>query len=232
MKTQPGKALSKDDLVAEMKRVHALVGRHVLTTADFNRHSVTSTFSIRKRFGSWKNALEVAGIAQSELANRWTEEQCFENLAAVWTHFGEHPSYDEMFSPPSTISGQVYRNRWGTWRKALRAFVTWANAEGENETKDQSDLTSQRTAKEIRVKPNPVRRSEEEQRQVAPRIRFKVFQRDRFKCVACGRSPATHMNVVLHADHIDPVALGGKTVLENLRALCEDCNLGKGKMPG
>jgi 5-methylcytosine-specific restriction endonuclease McrA len=53
--------------------------------------------------------------------------------------------------------------------------------------------------------------------------------RDRFRCLACGRSPATHLNVELHADHILAVANDGKTTLENLQTLCQDCNLGKGR---
>ena len=82
------------------------------------------------------------------------------------------------------------------------------------------------------MQPTVIRRAEEDRRQVGPRLRFRVFQRDRFRCVACGRSPATDLNIVLHADHVKPVALGGKTVSENLQALCESCNLGKGKLPG
>lgn len=31
----------------------------------------------------------------------------------------------------------------------------------------------------------------------------------------------------LHVDHIIPIAKGGKTVKENLRTLCEECNWGK-----
>jgi 5-methylcytosine-specific restriction endonuclease McrA len=38
--------------------------------------------------------------------------------------------------------------------------------------------------------------------------------------------------VELHADHISPWADGGKTVLENLQTLCQNCNLGKGKSFG
>jgi len=53
--------------------------------------------------------------------------------------------------------------------------------------------------------------------------------RDRFRCVACGRSPATHLNIELHADHIVSVHDKGKTALENLQTLCLDCNFGKGK---
>lgn len=230
MREQPAKRLSKDDLLVDMRRVHALVGKDFLTVSDFNAHSVSSVEAVRRRFGSWANALKLAGIPQSEGANKnWSNEECFENLAVVWTHFGRPPAYREMFSSPSTISGKAYETRWGTWRKALRVFVEWANAESEASTSEPSQKLA---AIEAAVKPVVIRRAEEDQRQVGPRLRFRVFQRDRFRCVACGRSPATDLNIVLHADHIKPVALGGKSAIENLQTLCEGCNLGKGKLPG
>ncbi len=50
---------------------------------------------------------------------------------------------------------------------------------------------------------------------------------DGFRCINCGRSPATEVGVELHVDHIHPWSKGGKTVIENLQTLCSDCNLGK-----
>jgi hypothetical protein len=232
MRTQVARRLSNEELIGEMQRVHATLGRNVLTTVDFERHStVTSSVAIRNRFGTWKHALDAAGIPQSEMANKnWTDEDCFENLAMVWTNLGRSPTYQEMFSPPSAIKGKAYETRFGTWRKALRAFVAWANSESENGPAEPEQSPIREPITEIIVKPVVVRRAEQDQRQVGPRLRFRVFQRDRFKCVACGRSPATDLTVVLHADHITPVSLGGKTVIENLQTLCEGCNLGKGKL--
>lgn len=54
--------------------------------------------------------------------------------------------------------------------------------------------------------------------------RFKIFQRDGFRCQYCGRVPPT---VVLHVDHIVPVAEGGGNEDENLVTSCSDCNHGK-----
>jgi hypothetical protein len=230
MRTQHGKRRSKDDLLAELRRVVTIVGRNVLTMADFDAHSSVSAGTISRRFGGWERALTKAGIEQSESANkRWTKEQCFENLASVWTHYGKPPSFRQMFSPPSEISGDAYVNRWGTWRKALREFVSWADLDGET-GKQTGPPIAEPPPRTTRV--TVVRRSEPDQRHVGPRLRFRVFQRDRFRCFACGRSPATHLNIVLHADHVQPVALGGKTIFENLQTLCDGCNLGKGKLPG
>jgi 5-methylcytosine-specific restriction endonuclease McrA len=54
-----------------------------------------------------------------------------------------------------------------------------------------------------------------------------VLRRDGFKCVLCGRSPATEVGCRLQVDHLEPFSKGGKTTIENLRTLCERCNLGK-----
>jgi phage FluMu protein Com len=60
---------------------------------------------------------------------------------------------------------------------------------------------------------------------VSSALRFKVLQRDSFKCVYCGASP---QNTSLHVDHKVPVNAGGSNDIENLVAACSDCNLGKG----
>ncbi len=225
MKEQPIKRLSNDDLIEELRRVHSLVGKAYLTVSDFNANSITSAEAIRRRFGGWPDGLKIAGIAQSELANKgWTDSNYFENLATVWTRLGRAPHVREMSAPPSIISSKAYEYRWGTWRKALTAFVDWANSE-EQPTVESDAATAEESAP-ARVK---VLRKQEDCREVRPGLRFKVFKRDRFRCLACGRSPATHLNIELHADHVLAVANGGTTTVENLQTLCQDCNLGKGR---
>lgn len=59
------------------------------------------------------------------------------------------------------------------------------------------------------------------------RLRFKVFKRDNFKCVKCGRNPAINPGTELQIDHIKPYTKGGETILDNLQTLCKDCNVGK-----
>ena len=57
------------------------------------------------------------------------------------------------------------------------------------------------------------------------KMRYVIMKRDGFRCTICGRTAED--GIKLHVDHIRPVSKGGKTVPENLRTLCEDCNLGK-----
>jgi hypothetical protein len=56
-------------------------------------------------------------------------------------------------------------------------------------------------------------------------VRFEVFKRDSFTCQYCG---AKAPDVVLHVDHIHPVAEGGTNEIMNLVAACASCNGGKG----
>ncbi len=61
--------------------------------------------------------------------------------------------------------------------------------------------------------------------QVKAGIRWQVFKRDSWKCVACGK--AANDNIILHIDHIVPRSKGGKDELNNYQTLCEICNIGK-----
>lgn len=60
---------------------------------------------------------------------------------------------------------------------------------------------------------------------ISKKLRFEVFKRDSFTCQYCGRRAP---EVVLHCDHIEPVANDGPTDILNLVTACIDCNLGKG----
>ncbi|MBI3782921.1 MAG: HNH endonuclease [Deltaproteobacteria bacterium] len=70
---------------------------------------------------------------------------------------------------------------------------------------------------------DPVRR-----RAPTARLRLQVLDRDSFRCVLCGRSPALERGAILHIDHVIPFSRGGPATLDNLRTLCQRCNLGRG----
>lgn len=60
---------------------------------------------------------------------------------------------------------------------------------------------------------------------IPPQLRFRVLQRDAFRCQYCGRSARD--GATLHLDHVVPVAAGGATTEDNLITACDTCNLGK-----
>jgi 5-methylcytosine-specific restriction endonuclease McrA len=63
---------------------------------------------------------------------------------------------------------------------------------------------------------------------ISKTLRFEVFKRDSFKCQYCG---AEAPSVLLHIDHIHPVAKGGSNEIVNLITSCMPCNLGKRDVP-
>jgi hypothetical protein len=218
--------LSDNEIIAELSRVASVRGASELSISDFRESSPLDPSLIRRRFGGWKRALDAAGFAAPRLSRRYSDEERFENLLRVWTHYGRQPTYDEMKRPPSEVGINSYKRRWGTWRKALGAFVKFANDEG---TEAQAVATPHAVFPSTRESslenklnrvPNP--------RSIPLVLRYKILVRDRFKCVLCGDSPSTNLNCDLHVDHITPAARGGTSNESNLRVLCKRCNLGKG----
>lgn len=55
-------------------------------------------------------------------------------------------------------------------------------------------------------------------------LRFRILKEAKGRCALCG---ASNKDTPLHIDHITPRSKGGKTVYDNLQALCEKCNCTK-----
>jgi len=60
---------------------------------------------------------------------------------------------------------------------------------------------------------------------ISKAVRYKVFERDGFRCVMCGATAAS--GAKLEVDHIIPRAKGGGNAMYNLQTLCDRCNGGK-----
>lgn len=67
----------------------------------------------------------------------------------------------------------------------------------------------------------------QERAKLTAALRYFILKRDGFRCSKCGRSAVEDNYVRLEVDHVIPVSRGGKTVEENLKTLCRDCNRGK-----
>jgi hypothetical protein len=225
------RSYSDNQLLDEIRTVAAKIGSKTVSRKNFDQHAAIASVTVHERFGSWQRAIELAGFQLAKKQMKHTEEDYFENLLAVWTHQGRQPHYGEMLREPSTITASAYERKWGTCRKALLAFLERVNSDTGVEEPvppptNAIEKTSQPPMRRKRVEHGRVK--EEDKHEIRLGLRYNVLQRDRFRCVICGRSPATHIGVVLHVDHVLAWAKGGKTILENLRSTCSDCNLGKG----
>jgi len=72
---------------------------------------------------------------------------------------------------------------------------------------------------------DPETASKKELEDFTPEQKEQIFKRDGYKCVICGRGPKD--GVEIHADHIRPKYLGGKSTIENGQTLCSQHNFMK-----
>ncbi len=220
LKNQKSKFMKDEDIIEELRSVAKKLGKQTITMKDLNENSnVISGSTIKNRFG-WRKGLELAKLNIAPLGKRYTNEECFSNLLDVWTFYGRSPKKLEMNKAPSVVGANAYIKRWGSWIKALESFVEEVNNTSGEEKETETVLSSQKLVVKNKIKI-------EDQRDISIGLRYKVLSRDNFKCVRCGRSPATTLGVELHIDHKLPFSIGGKTTLENLETKCKECNLGK-----
>ena len=222
--SHPSTKMSDQEILEALGELARKLGQDEITVSDVENHLLFSGETLRKRWGTSQAAFKAAGLSTSKIWRRYNDEQCFENMLLVWTHFGRQPQYREMGEPPSEVGGKAYVLRFGTWRKALGAFVERVNQEpvepaGIIAAPFEQELTQQQ--------PAPLRAAEQ-RRAIPIGLRFRILHRDRFKCVLCGDHPARNANCVLHVDHLVPWSRGGLTRDENLRTLCGTCNVGRG----
>lgn len=201
--------VSDEELIKDLKEVALKLGKDKVTQREYKTLGKYGRRTLITRFGSWNKSLEKAGLSTTARMNI-PEEELFQNLADLWQHFGRQPKFHEVKQPLSKFSVSPYANRFGSWYNALKAFIATMNGD---------IIETKQTNNEKNATNNP--------RSINYRTRFKVMQRDDFKCQICGASPAMQAGVLLHVDHIVPVAKGGQATMDNLQTLCQKCNLGK-----
>lgn len=204
-----------DELIDDLRATATRLGKRTVGLKEYREVGKYDDTTVSRRFGSSNDALRAAGPSVSNEIDI-SDERLFENILALWQHYGRQPRRAELAKPPSSISQSPYHRRFGSWTTALSAFVEYAN-EGnvENVVGQKSFVPRRETARDPSL-----------------RLRWRVLQRDRFTCRACGATPALIPGVELHVDHIAAWSKGGLTILENLQTLCSRCNLGKSNAPG
>jgi len=196
-----------DELLDDLRNVAQILGKDSVSSEEYNKHGKFCHGTFQKRFGSWNKALQKANlnlIVQKYISNK----ELFDNLEIVWRTLGHQPLYSEMKKPLSKYSTRPYDNRFGGWMKACMAFIDYKKGDIE-------------FVKLLNPKPKLRKRD------ISEKMRLRILKRDFYRCVKCGRSPATHRGIVLHIDHIIPFSKGGDNSFGNLQTLCNKCNLGK-----
>lgn len=147
------------------------------------------------RFGSWTEALELAGY-RPKLHNHSRYDIADSVLLDLLREFaeelGHRPRRRDLFGRNSYPSVRVYELRFGSWTEALeRAGFEVARI------------------KHKKSRPRPIPLEEKIYNRITSRLRFAVLKRDGFRCRYCGRSPED--GIILTLDHVIPESKGGLT---------------------
>ncbi len=201
---------------------------------DFDKVAGISANVVKKEFGGWKRALSALKESLNqkglELSPRpfapnriHSDKGMFEEMDRIWRNLGHRPSRNEWESSEPKISYNTYKQRFGGWQSACLKFIEYkmgGQILSDQEIEDRKTLKDNGTRTEIISKAG-------RSRTITLADRLKVLDRDDFRCVLCGRTPATELGVKLHIDHKIPFSQGGESRVDNLQTLCQDCNLGK-----
>jgi len=200
--------ISDDELLADLRAVATNLGALTLPQQKYRALGRYSTTAIKRHFGTWNAAVAAAGLGEASRRDI-SSTDLFDNLRDVWMKLGRQPRKRDMVKPFSRHTHHPYSERHGGWVNAIRAFLVFV---------EQAEQPRSSVGKP------PLARGS---RDPSLRLRFLVMRRDSFKCRHCGKSPAMHLGLELHVDHVIAWSKGGVTAAANLQTLCSNCNLGK-----
>lgn len=215
--------ITKEDVVEDLKKVSHIIGKTSFSEKEYQENGKFSKHVFHRHCGSFNKIMFEINFTVPLTSKRYTDEERFENLLAVWTYYGRQPFLKEMNKEPSTIGSKAYTNRWSSWGKSLKAFIEEVNKDNDSQIQEILQTNELETGN---IKRSTKADSIRENRSIPLGLRWDILTRDKYFCVNCGRTPKLH-NVVLEVDHIIPWSKGGRTVRDNLQTLCNLCNRGK-----
>ena len=225
---------SDDVFIEDVKSVANQLHSDYISLREYRDKGRYNPGKMTTRLGGWSEILKRAGLKTSKF-NRdnhfLSNEDLFKDIEQAWIRKGKQPTASDASKGLLKYSASTYTHRFGSWRKALEAFVAYVNTDETDGGQEDSEKNKQIEATPLKgetpVTSNAAVCTHKTSRNINLRLRFRVLARDHFKCCCCGKSPATNPSVELHVDHIFPWSKGGETVKENLQTLCSECNLGK-----
>ncbi|WP_134671592.1 homing endonuclease associated repeat-containing protein [Halorussus marinus] len=112
--------ISVEDLLADLRRVADRLDRRP-TSEEYDEHGRFSDSTYFRRFDSWDDALERAGVAdryESAPSTQHATAELLEELSRLGEVLGRAPTHTEM-ERLGEYSPGTYRRRFGSWRDAL-----------------------------------------------------------------------------------------------------------------
>jgi hypothetical protein len=97
------RVLSRDTILQSLREFAAKNPGTSLTRDAFACRLGVDANNLTRRFGKWEKLLAEVGLEQAPMGRRYTDDECFENVLALWTHYGRQPHFAELKRIPSTV---------------------------------------------------------------------------------------------------------------------------------
>ena len=224
--------ISNDAIINDVIRVKNIYKKDTITKKEYDAYGIFRSATLFKHGMSWNQILQMCGL-KLNVKRDFSKEDLLKEIERLWVKLGRQPTVTDINNGESLYSLNTFIRHFGGWRNALLSFIDYVNGKDEHDPSSNETSIIQSHQEPSSINHDEV--SEVTQKHKTPRepnlrLRFRVLQRDQFKCCSCGASPAKDPAVELHVDHIFPWSKGGETVLENLQTLCSKCNGGKSNL--
>lgn len=221
------RSVTNRELLDDLRNTALALEKKHISVIEYSAIGSFHSSTIARRFGSWNQAINKAGLKINKYAFISPEELML-NLKQVWNKLRRQPKSTDLVKPLSRFGTKVYTARFGSWNAALRALIEYVNTGKLKTTRRNKPLNTTLQLHNSTTLLKTKRTKRNKRITITKGMRFDIFKRDKFKCRICGRSPATHPGITLHVDHWKPLSKNGANKMDNYVTLCNDCNLGKG----
>src|SRR3989344_7993793 len=108
--------VSDEELISDLKRVALELDKTAISITDYKKLGKYGKTTYIRKFGSWSNSLQKAGLHATRASKNLSEEDLFQNIEEIWIKLGRQPRLEETRKPLSKYDARVYLNRFGNWR--------------------------------------------------------------------------------------------------------------------
>lgn len=117
------KELTDEEILQDIKSVASSLGTDYISVSLYKKHGRHSQCAIQRHFGTWKNALAIAGLRTErtpiELC-RVSNEKLFEDLRRVAKEIQNDTVPYDAYIKNGKYSAEIYFKRFGKWNTALQ----------------------------------------------------------------------------------------------------------------
>lgn len=122
---EPGKQFSNSKLIDDLKRVSSMLQKNNVSLNEYKEHGNYSYQTQKKRFGSWKGALEAAELSKSKRPwgadlseTKIPEKQLIEDMQQVAEKLNKNKITMAEYEKHGNFGSTTIQKRFGGWNKA------------------------------------------------------------------------------------------------------------------